>query len=45
MDKGIGYFVGVHLDEPFGNTSGSIKGIKYFDAPDKYATFLRPDKV
>jgi len=45
MDKGVGYFVGVRLDEPYGNSSGAIKGVKYFDAPDKYATFVRPDKV
>jgi tubulin-folding cofactor B len=45
MDKGIGYFVGVQLDEPYGNSSGTIKGVKYFDAPDKYAMFLRPDKI
>jgi tubulin-folding cofactor B len=45
MDKGVGYFIGVKLDEPYGNSSGTIKGVKYFDAPDKYATFVRPDKL
>jgi tubulin-folding cofactor B len=45
MDKGIGYWIGVQLDEPFGNSSGTIKGVKYFDAPDKYAMFVRPDKL
>ena len=30
MDLGNGYFVGVKLDEPFGNSNGIVKGVKYF---------------
>ncbi len=42
---GPGYFVGILLDGPFGELSGIYKGIKYFDAPDKYARFVRPDTI
>jgi len=45
MDLGHGYFVGVKLDEPFGDGNGIIKGVKYFDASDKYATFVRPNAL
>lgn len=45
MDLGNGYFVGVKLDEPFGNSNGTIKGVKYFDAYDKYAIFVRPNAL
>lgn len=30
MDLGYGYFVGVKLDEPYGDSNGVIKGVKYF---------------
>lgn len=32
MDLGNGFFVGVKLDEPFGNGNGFVKGVKYFEA-------------
>ena len=43
MDLGHGYFVGVRLDEPYGDSNGIIKGVKYFEASDKYAIFVRPN--
>lgn len=46
MDLGVGYFVGILLDEPYGNSNGTVKGITYFTAmSDKYATFVRPDQI
>jgi tubulin-folding cofactor B len=45
MDLGHGFFVGVKLDEPYGDSNGIIKGVKYFEASDKYATFVRPNAL
>ena len=46
MDLGVGYYVGILLDEPYGNSNGTVKGITYFNASsDKYATFVRPDQI
>lgn len=45
MDLGVGFFVGVLLDEPYGDSNGIIKGVKYFEAPDKYAKFVRPNLI
>jgi tubulin-folding cofactor B len=42
-DLGPGFFVGVRLDEPFGNGNGKVKGVKYFEANDKYGQFVRPN--
>jgi tubulin-specific chaperone B len=30
-DLGVGYFVGVSLDEPFGNCNGKLLGVSYFE--------------
>lgn len=30
VDLGPGYYIGVLLDEPFGNSDGKVKGVKYF---------------
>lgn len=43
MDLGHGFFVGVRLDEPYGDSNGIIKGVKYLEASDKYARFVRPN--
>jgi dynactin complex subunit len=32
MDLGHGFWVGVRLDEPYGDSKGIIKGVKYFDS-------------
>ena len=30
MDLGVGFYVGVLLDEPYGSGKGEVKGVKYF---------------
>ncbi|TPX51860.1 hypothetical protein SeMB42_g00532 [Synchytrium endobioticum] len=40
-----GFFVGVEFDEPVGKHGGTVKGSKYFEARDKHASFVRPDRV
>lgn len=42
---GLGYFVGVQLDEPYGGNNGSIKGYNYFQCPLKYGIFVRPSEI
>ena len=43
--KGAGYWVGVLLDEPTGDSNGTFKGKQYFEAGDKFATFTRPNEL
>lgn len=45
VDLGSGYYVGVLLDEPYGNSNGQVKGVKYFEAQDKYGIFVRPNAL
>lgn len=42
---GAGYWVGVLLDEPTGDSNGTHKGKKYFEAGDKFACFTRPNEL
>jgi tubulin-folding cofactor B len=44
-ELGYGFFVGVKLDEPMGESNGTVKGKKYFECESKYGTFVRPDYV
>ena len=44
-ELGHGFFVGILLDEPFGDNNGCIKGVKYFEAPDNYGIMVRPNYV
>ena len=39
-----GYWVGVHLDEPTGDSDGKVKGKQYFDVAggSKFGIFIRP---
>ena len=32
MDLGNGFYVGILLDEPYGNSNGKVNGVKYFEA-------------
>ena len=45
MDLGNGFFVGIKLDEPYGDGDGIVKGVKYFQTPDKYGTFVKPNAL
>jgi len=40
-----GVWVGIELDAPLGNHSGSIKGETYFTCKDKHGVFVRPGQV
>jgi tubulin-folding cofactor B len=35
----------VELDEPWGNTDGSITGVAYFECQSKYGIFRRPSEI
>jgi len=43
--KGAGFWIGVLLDEPVGDSDGKFKTKQYFEAADKCATFVRPNDL
>ncbi|XP_013417540.1 tubulin-folding cofactor B [Lingula anatina] len=40
-----GYWVGVQYDEPYGKHNGTVNGKQYFQCPDKYGAFVKPENV
>ena len=40
-----GYWVGVKLDEPMGDSDGKVKDKVYFECNDKFGQFCRPKDV
>ena len=42
---GAGYWVGVQLDEPTGDSNGTVKGKQLFDCQDKFGAFVRPNEL
>ena len=45
-ELGLGYWVGVQLDEPTGDTNGTVNGTVLFQAPSsKFGIFVRPKEV
>ena len=40
-----GYWVGVQLDEPYGETDGKLNDQQFFTCPDKFGKFMRPSEI
>jgi len=44
-ELGYGFWVGVKLDEPLGDSNGQIKGRIIFECENKFGVFLRPYNI
>ena len=46
-ELGAGYWVGIVLDEPTGDSDGTVKGKQYFECPQgpKFGVFVRPKDI
>lgn len=44
-EMGNGYWIGIALDEPFGDNNGSFGNKKYFECPMNFGVFVRPTYV
>mgnify|MGYP006084613403 CR=1 FL=1 len=40
-----GYWDGIKLDEPTGDTDGTVKGFEYFKCTKTAGTFVRPNDL
>ena len=40
-----GIWIGIELDEPYGDNNGTVKNKQYFKCQDKYGKFVRPDQI
>ena len=45
IEMGNGFWVGIALDEPMGDTNGTIKGKKYFECENNYGMMVRPNYI